>query len=394
MEKKIKKFNTIGILLNVLFLIVVFLFSVYGAVQVGEKIAALGKDAFLERYMIFVFVYALCYCVLTFIAIIWHELGHLYFGKKAGLEFISFNVLSFTFYKDGDKVKLKKERRIPGIKGYCNMTSKQDEKYDKKLIMLHYMGGVIFNLLMALVSLIILFISSNSYLVLILMLNIILNVYIALNNAIPNIAKSGTDSDALQVIYYLDDEEYLSTKSKLNTIQRQFFNGVALEDIDENLFSKPKEFKRYSDLWNALYYIDYIIAKEKLEEAVDYINKVLVEAKELLTKPTRVTLKLQLINCMFDMEDDVEVLASKIEKIWDDEIKKYLDVMSKVSPVFIGMNYLYSVVVEKNEVNAEKYLIQFHQINRNFYDKKSVEETEEMIVKIDEMAKIMVENNV
>ena len=70
---------------------------------------------------------------------------------------------------------------------------------------------------------------------------------------------------------------------------------------------------------------------------------------------------------------------SFIKKIYDEEIKKYLDLMGKAVPVYIGISYMYSTLIEKNEENSKKYLNQFRQLNKKNYDKYMIEEAEQLI---------------
>ena len=81
------------------------------------------------------------------------------------------------------------------------------------------------------------------------------------------------------------------------------------------------------------------------------------------------------MNCIFYSSDDFE----QIKEIWNEDIKKYLDLMGKVVPVYIGINYMYSALVEKNEANSKKYLNQFQQLNKKNYDQNQIKETEQLI---------------
>ena len=89
-------------------------------------------------------------------------------------------------------------------------------------------------------------------------LNIGINMYFALYNSIPA-SKSGASNDALQIIYCLNDENYINTTSKVRKIQLLLMSGKDLKDIDKTLFTKPNEFKTYGDVLNAMFYVDYMI---------------------------------------------------------------------------------------------------------------------------------------
>ena len=97
-------------------------------------------------------------------------------------------------------------------------------------------------------------------------LNIGINMYFTLYNSIPA-SKSGASNDALQIIYCLNDENYINTTSKVRKIQLLLMSGKDLKDIDKTLFTKPNEFKTYGDVLNAMFYVDYIVSKEQYKEA-------------------------------------------------------------------------------------------------------------------------------
>lgn len=376
MNKKLKKFKYIAFLVNTIFVI---LYGIFGAFVVPEKLPnqlyELDFTYFIIGLAIILILYGVLYCIIYFLSIIWHEFGHFIFGLRANLTFVSFNVLSYTICVENNKLKIKKEAKIPGVQGYCNMNIETNKKYNKKSIILYYMGGIIFNFLSAIISIILIFFTSNVYLKLIYILNIGINIYLAIYNAIPAITKSGTNTDALQIIYYLDDEEYINTISKLQRLQGLLAKGCDLKNIDNSLFNNPQTFKTNSDVLNAMIYVDYLSSKEQYHEASEYAKKILEEAKELLSKQNIITLKLQLMNCIFYGNGDF----NQIKEIWDEDIKKYLDLMGKVFPIYIGFNYMYATLIEKNELNSKKYLNQFQQLNKKNYDKYQIEETEKLI---------------
>jgi len=179
------------------------------------------------------------------------------------------------------------------------------------------------------------------------------------------------------IMYYevKRDINYINTMSKLQMLQILLAKGCELKNIDNNLFSNPQTFKTNSDVLNAMLYVDYLSAKKQYKKASEYAKKILEEAQEILSKKDIMTLKLQLMNCIFYSNDDL----NQIKKIYDEEIKKYLDLMGKAVPVYIGISYMYSTLIEKNEENSKKYLNQFRQLNKKNYDKYMIEEAEQLI---------------
>lgn len=373
MNDKLKKYKFIKFVVNGIYFVFLILIGAVLAPNLPTKLYELEPLNFMISFGGILILCALIFYIFYFISIIFHELGHLLFGLKAKLVFVSFNILFYTFCIEKNKLKLKKEAKLPGILGYCNMTTEKDKEYDEKLIKLYYSGGIIFNIILALVSTILLILVDNIYLKLICILNLGNNLYLAINNAIPAITKSGNSTDALQILYYKEDKEYINTMSKLQKLQSLLAKGIDLKEIDSKLFNKTEKFKTNSDVLNAMIYVDYLSSKEEYQEGKEYAEKILKEAKSLLSKQYTITLKLQLINCIFYSNGDLE----QIKEIWDEDIKKFLELMGKAAPSFIVMNYMYATLIEKNEENSQKYLKQFEQLNKKNYDNYLIKEAED-----------------
>ena len=283
-------------LVNAIYFVFLIAFGGFVPQKLPSQLYELDVAYFVLSLAVILISYGVLFYIMNFISIIWHEFGHFIFGLRAKLTFVSFNVLSYTICVENNKLKIKKDAKIPGVKGYCNMNIEENKKYNKNSIKLYYMGGIIFNLILAIISIILIILTNNIYLKLIYILIVGINMYLAIYNLIPAIIKSGANTDALQIIYYLDDEEYINTISKLQMLQGLLAKGCDLKDIDTNLFSNPQTFKTNSDVLNAMIYVDYLSSKEQYHEASEYAKKILEEAKELLSKQYIISLKLQLIN--------------------------------------------------------------------------------------------------
>lgn len=371
MDEKLKKIKIIKNLINIFYYIFILLVEFY--------VVKTLQDQLIFSVIIFVFLFNYVY----FFSVFFHEIGHLIFGIKAKLKFIAFNVLGYTFFIENNKLKIKKKAKIPGALGYCDMIAEENKKYNKNSIILYYMGGIIFNLIFAIISIILLFLTNNIYLKLIHILNIGNNIILVLNNCIPSIIKLGNSNDALHVVYSLEDEEYINKISKVRRISNSLENGNKLKDIDSKLLIMPQQFKTNADVLIATLYIDCLIEKKQYQEASNYAQKMLEKEKSLLSKQNIITLKLQIINCVLSCSDDIE----KINEFWDKDVKKYLDSMSKFIPIYIGFNYMYATLVEKNESNSKKYLNQFQKLNKQKYNKNQLQETEEFINYINKKSK-------
>ena len=121
-----------------------------GAV-VGYSVGKIAGDT-LSRGETPNIIFLLLAGVIAFILhIIVHEAGHLFFGFLSGYKFISFRVFDFKIIKDENgKLKIRYER-LAGTGGQCLMRAPEyvEGKFKYKLYLL---GGVIFNIVLSIVS--------------------------------------------------------------------------------------------------------------------------------------------------------------------------------------------------------------------------------------------------
>lgn len=369
--KNKKIFNFLKVVINIVYFVSMMMLGIYMA----EKWIELEFIDFFSKLLIM----TLGIYVVYFISIIWHEFGHLVFGIRAKLKFDSFSIWKFKITKKNNKLMIKKSPTIPGIGGYCQMIFDENKEYDKKMITLYFWGGIIFNFIFVIIFSILLAFSDNTYLNIIEMSFISTNLYLALYNLVPAINISGVSSDMLKVINLFNDQEYIKVLSRVSTIQNLLSSGCELKDIDENLFYMPIDFSNYSNVIMAQYYIDYIAEKKQYKEAIEYIKIVLENTKDILSKPNINLLKINLIYCAFKGNYDMKIIS----EYWNNDIKKYLELMGNNQPQFLGINYMYSSLIEKDEKISKKYLKKFQQIKKEHHDKKAIEETEQIIAEVD-----------
>ena len=338
-NNKLNKYKKLKIYLNIIYTTLLTIFGFYTLINIfGIEIFELPLNEYITIVAAFCFIYIIIYSLLFFINIIFHEVGHLIFGLFAKLKFVSFNILGFTISK-------------------------------------HFIS-IVANLIMFIFI-------NNIYLDFIFIFNIFMNLYLLIYNILPCIHNSGAFSDGLHIIYYLEDNNYIKLISKVNKLQRMLLNETELKNIDSSFFTKPKTFNSLVDILNGKIYIDYIMSKCKYKEAINFCKKMLKDENELLTNQDIITIKLQLILATFYLNKNIY----EIKDIWNDDIKKHVDLMSKVVPVYIGINYLYFSLIEKNNEISNKYLNQFKKLNRKKYEKYQIDELEQLIFDVNKYNK-------
>ena len=92
----------------------------------------------------------------AYLQIIFHEAGHLVCGLLSGYRFVSFRVGSITLLKDGNGKLRFKRFKLAGTGGQCLMAPPDNVPLDKIPTSLYNAGGVIANLLCAIVALLLL----------------------------------------------------------------------------------------------------------------------------------------------------------------------------------------------------------------------------------------------
>ena len=370
--KNKKIFEFLKVIINILYFASMMMIGGY----IGIKYIELE---FIEFFSILL-VAMLGICIVYFISIIWHELGHLFFGIKAKLKFISFSVLNFIITKENNKLTIKKTPTMPGIGGYCNMEFDEDTEYNKRKITNFFLGGIIFNIVFVLLFSILLIFCNSTYLNIIIISFIVTNLYMALYNSMPFITVSGGNTDMLHIINCYKDAEYIKVLSRADKIQNLLSNGCELKEIDENLFYMPKDFSNSSKVLMAQLYIDYIAEKEQYKEAIEHIKTILKTTENTLPKSHIILFKINLIYYAFKGGFNLEIIS----EYWNKDIRKYLEAMGNFEPQFIGINYMYSSLIEKDKKKAQSYLKQFEQIKKKHPNKESIEETEKTILDVNE----------
>ena len=91
MNKNLRKFKHLKIFINIIYFIIMLTIWLL----ISEKWFELEIIEFCLRC----FAFVLIIYILHFFSTVWHEVGHLLFGIKAKLKFVSFNVLGFSIIK-------------------------------------------------------------------------------------------------------------------------------------------------------------------------------------------------------------------------------------------------------------------------------------------------------
>jgi hypothetical protein len=254
------------------------------------------------------------------IHIIIHEAGHLVFGLMTGYSFVSFRIASFTLIKENGKLKYKRFN-IPGTAGQCLMMPPTLKKGKYPFIIYNY-GGVIMNLIVAILEILVVIFAEKAVFPLnaILVLTAAGGIFAALTNGIP-MRLGGVPNDAYNVFSMLKDEEAkrgFYVQLKVNGLLTL---GERIKDMPLDMFKLKEE----SDLYNPL-----ITAVRLMEYSWYLDNMELENAKKCIDSFIPYIDKLSLlfryeINCeriFLELIGDFD--KSLIEDLYDKSLKKYI----------------------------------------------------------------------
>ena len=191
-------------------------------------------------YLISFLGYLLFLLIGIFINTIIHESGHLVAGLISGYKFSSFRILSTCFVKDGDKVKIKKFS-IPGTAGQCLMLPPPLDSQGKIPYKLYNWGGCIFNLIFAIIFILlaVIFKSSPFALSFFIMLAST-GLVLLVNNGLP-LGTALIQNDAQNVIDISKSHKAIQSFNIQLLVAECQSRGIKLQNMPEEWFIMPDD---------------------------------------------------------------------------------------------------------------------------------------------------------
>lgn len=173
----------------------------------------------------------------AFIQIILHEGGHLIAGLMSGYRFVSFRVLSMIWVRQNDRI-VRRKYSLSGTGGQCLLDP--PGTCDDYPGVFYNLGGVIMNLLTALIAALISRSVSSPIVQMILMEFAGTGVVYALINGIPLTSDSVSNDgrNTLEIIQSRSAKQALWRQLRINALQSY---GMRMKDMPEDLFTMPPE---------------------------------------------------------------------------------------------------------------------------------------------------------
>ena len=215
--------------------------------------------------------------------VIFHEAGHLVCGLVSGYRFVSFRIFSFTWIRQGGKVRMKRFS-VSGTGGQCLLVP--PEKPDEEIpVTLYNIGGVAMNFLTAFAALFpFLFIDGMPFLWKMFLIQFMgIGVFLGLLNGIPmKLGGIGNDAYSLRLLKRNSDtKRALVLQLRINALIQE---GMRPKEMPEAWFRLEGKID-YSDMLQAtvaLMEISRMQDREEWEEAYVRLEEAVSHSKELV----------------------------------------------------------------------------------------------------------------
>ncbi len=274
------------------------------------------------------------------LAVLIHELGHLFFGLLSGYKFTSFKFLFIKIFKK-DKLKIVFEKFYLAMPGQCLM------KPTNKKYFLYNLGGLIFTYILSVFLLLLFLFGENMYLIQLFYGAFVINTFLGVINSIytkqgindmSNIIRCRNNPDFLEgVLYQLDI--------------------IASITIDKKFKSKynPKDYVGglYSDIsiWRIKYYKAYF--EKNSNDMNHYYNLI----KRNYKKVQIAVIRLMCLTLLLNHELIIEQNISLIDRRLKNTSKTDMHIYKKFKGEYKLLQFYQAVVNKENfDINELDYL--------------------------------------
>ncbi len=337
-------------------------------------IAYLGEDfAFLE-YFLWLALYLLVFYAVYFLQIIIHESGHLVFGLLTGYTFVSFRIGSFIITKKDGKFCFARFA-MAGTAGQC-LLCPPEEKEGKLPFVLYNFGGVIFNVIFAVVSLVLYaFLPNVTVLSAALVISAVLGVYTAATNGIP-MRMGLVNNDGFNALSLGKDECSLRSFANQLRINARMAKGERLRDMPKRLF----ELSDGADAGNPInaaikvFACNRLMDEHRFTEAAE-LCKILISDEAVLPIYKNM-LVCDLAFCEM-IAGERERAASRFNR----ELIKFLSLMAK-NPSIVRTQYAHALSCEKDMEKAKKHIVSFEKLAKKYPYSGDIESERELLAEI------------
>ena len=363
---------------NILKSILRVLFSVLIGFAAGLVFSELRSASHFDSAF-FIVELALALVVAYFANIIVHEGGHLVCGLLSGYGFSSFRIGSLMLVKIDGKLCIR-SFSIAGTGGQCLMTPPASRD-GMAPVVLYNLGGVIFNLIFSVISMVIfLFYRDIPFLSATLLIFSLLSIVFALTNGIP-MKVGGIANDGMNAISLTKDSraaEAFFNQLRMNEAQ---IRGIRLSDMPREWFDIPND----ADMRNVTFATIGVFRANRTMDSGDTITaereiNALLRSGWGIPDLYKNLLKCDLIVCRL-----LNGTATDISDILTPDLTKLMKTM-KTFPSILRTEYAIAKMVNKDDEESAKILARFESVARKYPFSADLESERELLKKIDDKA--------
>lgn len=221
----------------------------------------------IESLLFQIGIFFLLALIFILISVIIHESGHLVFGLLNNYRFLSFTLFFISLIKKDGEFKFEKGG-ISGAAGQCLMVPNKTKMTLVETTM-YNLGGVIFNLTLALFLIVVEdFFNLKGFPLIIYRLFYASNIFLGLTNLIP-LKVSGIVNDGYNVLMLFKDEESLQVINDVLRINESLVNGKLYQDLPEKYFFFDQQLDYNNPLLTISFinYLKFLIETNNFEQA-------------------------------------------------------------------------------------------------------------------------------
>ena len=289
--------------------------------------------------------------VSVIIHLIMHEAGHLVMGLLTGYRFLSFRVFKYTLAKTDNGLQWKRFH-ISGTGGQCLMELPEDQDVNTTPWFWYNAGGVLMNLLLAIISILIirfmpLGVVGLSFFVML----AFVGVAVALINGVPMVA-GGVGNDGYNILSLWKHPELRRYFVRTLQMAGQLSRGRRLKEMPEEwMEDKPvNKDSQMLEIGNRVNYMTLLEDQGRLKEALEVAEEIMSLGKKL---PQIYQMEVGGERVMLQLLTSKN--KEKIEEQWTKQLERYTVMNSKYSPIKCAVLYTYELLHHHDEEKAEPY---------------------------------------
>ena len=302
----------------------------------------------------------ICVVAAVILQIIIHEGGHMIFGLLSGYKFLSFRVFNLMIAKTKEGIKLKKFS-LAGTLGQCLMRPPSLAEGEKLPYFMYNIGGVLMNLITAVMCVIVLFIWRESFWVVMLLVELaFMGIFLGLLNGIPFSVKVMAN-DGRNIVSMKKSKEAIRGLWLQMEVMALISEGVRLKDMPEEWFRMPSEEDMKDHVAAAIAVLACNRALDKMDfEETKRIGTQIISDNSGALGLHKALISIDLMYCEMVGGNRQDVIDNYMTK----NVKKVQKAMSKFLPV-LRTQYTRELLCNKDEKTAEAVLVKFEKAAKN-----------------------------